>query len=161
MKKKGEKDTPSASDLVKTPHGGVKGVSEMMNHLDEKTRERLMGEISQANPSLAEQIESEMFNFEHLRFFSPVDLGLLIRSIPQNQLFIALRGSSDELMEVVLKSVPKRLSDAIKEGIAEIGPQFKKTVDETRQNVLKLARNLESEGKLVIKTSQDENDDWV
>ena len=64
---------------------------------------------------------------------------------------MALRGANEELRAQVFKAMSSRAVEMLKEDMEVLGPVRSREVAQAQQEILNLARRLESEGKVVLK----------
>lgn len=155
-KKKDDEDKnksghPFTHTEIKAPHGGKEAVYEMFQHLDEAHKAKLISEIKLKDPKFAQEIIDHLFVFEDLKFLDSKALLLICRSAQESTLALALRGGSEELRDVFYKSLPSRSSESLRDLIHTLGPQVKKAILDAQAEVLKTARDLETQGKLLLK----------
>jgi len=141
-------DSKKPDGSIKAPHGGVQGVSDMMNHLDPEHRARLMKNIAERDPSLAEKIESQMCTYEHLATVDSKQLALLVREVSRTKLVAALRGSSEDVKSAIFGGLSKRHAEELQQEMKDLGPQMKRNVEEAKAEILEKAKELEAAGKL-------------
>jgi flagellar motor switch protein FliG len=70
-----------------------------------------------------------------------------------------LRGASEELKNLIFKSMSSRAVDMLKEDMEVLGAVRTKDVNQAQREVVDVARKLESEGKLVL--SAEAQDEYV
>jgi flagellar motor switch protein FliG len=63
---------------------------------------------------------------------------------------IALKTASEELKEKIFKNMSERAAQMLKEDLEVMGPVRLKDVEEAQQNIIRVAKKLESEGKIVM-----------
>jgi flagellar motor switch protein FliG len=64
---------------------------------------------------------------------------------------MALRGANEELRAQIFKAMSSRAAEMLKEDMEALGPVRSREVAQAQQGILNLARQLESEGKVVLK----------
>ena len=64
---------------------------------------------------------------------------------------MALRGANEELRAQIFSSMSSRAVEMLKEDMEVLGPVRSREVAQAQQEILSLARRLESEGKVVLK----------
>jgi flagellar motor switch protein FliG len=69
---------------------------------------------------------------------------------------VALRGSSPEVKEKFLKNMSSRASQMLKEDMEARGPVKVADVEKAQQNILKVCRKLEEEGRIIIGAGGEE-----
>ena len=133
--------------------GGVESVAEMLNTMDKSTESRILATVEEANPDLAEQIRELMFTFEDLVLVDPGGMQRILKEIPKNDLVLALKTASDAVKEHIFSNMSERASDMVRDDLDSLGPVRVIDVDMAQQKVVKLARKLEEEGKIIISGS--------
>ncbi len=135
--------------------GGVESVAEMLNTLDKSTESRILATIEESNPNLAEQIRELMFRFEDLILLDPKGVQTILQGIPQNDLLLSMKTASDAVKEHIFNNMSERASDMVRDGLDALGPVRVADVDTAQQKVVKIARKLEEEGKIIIRGGGD------
>jgi len=130
--------------------GGVESVAEMLNTMDKSTESRILATIEESNPDLAEQIRELMFTFEDLVLVDPNGMQTILKEIPQNDLVLALKTASDAVKEHIFSNMSERASDMVRDDLDALGPVRVADVDISQQKLVKIARKLEEEGKIII-----------
>jgi len=130
--------------------GGVESVAEMLNTMDKSTESRILATIEESNPDLAEQIRELMFTFEDLVMVDPNGMQAIIKEVPQNDLVLALKTASDAVKEHIFSNMSERASDMVRDDLDALGPVRVADVDIAQQKLVKIARKLEEEGKIII-----------
>jgi len=130
--------------------GGIKTAAEILNHLDRKTEGAILERIETERSDMAEQIRQSMFVFEDLSQLDDRSIRALLKEISNDELILALRTASEELKEKIFKNVSQRAAQMIKEDMEVMGPVKLKDVETAQLNVIKAARRLEEEGKIVL-----------
>jgi flagellar motor switch protein FliG len=130
--------------------GGVESVAEMLNTMDKSTESRILATIEESNPDLAEQIRELMFTFEDLVLVDPNGMQTILKEVPQNDLVLALKTASDAVKEHIFSNMSERASDMVRDDLDALGPVRVADVDIAQQKLVKVARKLEEEGKIII-----------
>jgi len=130
--------------------GGVEAVAEMLNSMDKTTESRILATIEESNPDLAEQIRELMFTFEDLVLVDPNGMQLLLKEMPQNELVLALKTASDAVKEHIFSNMSERAADMVRDDLDALGAVRVADVDAAQQKMVKVARKLEEEGKIII-----------
>ncbi|OGG95155.1 MAG: flagellar motor switch protein FliG [Candidatus Lambdaproteobacteria bacterium RIFOXYD2_FULL_50_16] len=130
--------------------GGIESVAEMLNTMDKSTESRILATIEESNPDLAEQIRELMFTFEDLVLVDPNGMQLILKEVPQNDLVLALKTASDALKEHIFSNMSERAADMVRDDLEALGAVRVADVDAAQQKLVKVARKLEEEGKIII-----------
>ena len=136
---------------MRGPKIGIRAAAEMLAGLDPESRSRLFKNMLKQDPALAKKILREMFSFDDLATLDSSSIQALLREIPSHLLVVALRGVSDAIKNVLFKNMTARAAQVLKDDIQSIGPQKKSDVEAAQDQILEIARRLETEGKLLLK----------
>ena len=130
--------------------GGIESVAEMLNSLDKSTETRILATIEESNPDLAEQIRELMFTFEDMVLIDSRGMQSILKEVPQPELALALKTASEPIKELIFASMSQRASDMLREDLEVLGPVKVSDVEKAQQNMVKIARRMEEEGKIII-----------
>jgi len=131
--------------------GGARAVAQILNTLDHASREEMLADIEAEDAALASEIRSLMFTFEDLAGLDARSLGELARATDLSKLALALRGAGPSVVDAFCKAMSRRQAAMLKDDVEALGPQRASDVEGARQEVLRVARRLESEGRLVLR----------
>ena len=73
-----------------------------------------------------------------------------MRDVDNNDLGIALKGTSEEVQNVIFNNLSKRLAAMIREDMDFMGPVRMKDVEEALQLIVIFIRRLEVTGEIII-----------
>ena len=136
---------------------GLKGAADLLNQIDPLAGKAILEMIEKDDPKMALGIRNLMFTFEDLLGVPEAGIRELLGQLDKKVLALALRGASEELKTLIFKSMSSRAVDMLKEDMEVLGAVRTKDVHQAQQEVVEVARKLESEGKLVLSAeSQDE-----
>jgi flagellar motor switch protein FliG len=122
----------------------------MLNSLDKSTETRILATIEESNPDLAEQIRELMFTFEDMALIDQRGMQQIIKEVPQQDLVMAMKTASEPIKELIFGSMSTRAADMLREDLEVLGPVKVADVEKAQQNLVKAARKLEEEGKIII-----------
>lgn len=131
--------------------GGVNKIAEIMNHIDRASEDSIMSNIEKVDSSLAENIRMLMFTFEDLANVGNQEMQTLLKEIPKDELVLALKTASVELKDLILRNMSERAAQMTIEDLESMGAVKLHDVEKSQQNIVKIARQLEEEGKIVLK----------
>ena len=123
--------------------GGVQSVAEILNAVDRATEEEVLSEIE-------EDFRNLMFVFSDVKDLDDRSIRELVKEIPNEELTLALRGASDELKNRFFKNMSERGANMVREELEFMGPTKISDVEQAQQNIVKVVRRLEAEGKVVV-----------
>ncbi len=130
--------------------GGVDTAAEIMNNIDRQTEKKIMEQLTQDAPELAEEIRRRMFVFEDILKLDDRSIQLVLREVDTRDLALALKGASDEVKEKIFKNMSKRAAQLLKDELEFMGPVRVKDVEEAQQKIINIIRRLEESGEIVI-----------
>ena len=130
--------------------GGVDAIVEILNTVDRGTEKHIMEIMEIDEPELAEEIRKKMFVFEDILVLDDRAIQRVLRDVDNNDLAIALKGSNEEVQNVIFNNQSKRLATMIKEDMEFMGPVRMKDVEEAQQKIVNIIRKLEESGEIVI-----------
>jgi flagellar motor switch protein FliG len=139
-----------SSDLQEEEIGGPKSAADILNFVDRNNEERIITEIEEMFPDLAEQIRNLMFTFEDVKKIDDRGIQTVLKDVPREQLVLALKTASNDLKDLIFRNVSQRAAEMIKEDLEALGPVKLKDVEKAQQGIVDIVRKLEAEGKIVV-----------
>ena len=130
--------------------GGVDSIVEILNSVDRGTEKHIMETLEIEEPELADEIRRKMFVFEDIISLDDRAIQRVLRDVDNNDLALALKGSTEEVQNVIFNNLSKRLAVMIKEDMDFMGPVRMKDVEEAQQKIVNIIRKLEDAGEIVI-----------
>jgi len=130
--------------------GGVDAIVQILNSVDRSTEKHIMETLEIEDTELAEEIKKKMFVFEDVISLDDRSIQRVLREVDNNDLAIALKGSGEEVQNVIFNNLSKRLATMIKEDMDYMGPVRLKDVEEAQQKIVNIIRKLEDAGEIVI-----------
>lgn len=130
--------------------GGIKAVAEILNHSDRSTEQMILEKMEKENQKLADSIRQLMFVFDDLIQVEDKGIQMILKEVRTEDLSLALKTASNNLKEKIFKNMSQRAAQILKEEMELKGPAKVSEVEKAQQNIVKIARKLESEGKIAI-----------
>jgi flagellar motor switch protein FliG len=130
--------------------GGAKMMAEIMTRLDKTTEATIMTKLTERDAALAETIRSMMFVFDDLVKLDDRAMQELLKEVSKEELPVALKAAAPEVVEKVLKNMSSRAATMFKEDMEARGPVKLSEAEKAQQNILKICRKLEEEGRIEI-----------
>jgi flagellar motor switch protein FliG len=125
-------------------------MADIFNNFDRQTENRFLANLEERNRDSAEKIRSLMFVFEDLGKLDPQGVQTLMRSVPKDQMGLALKGASDTLRDLFFSNMSERAAKILREDMAAMGPVRLKDVDQAQQAMVNLAKDLAAKGEILI-----------
>ncbi len=141
----------SVGDTARKSYSGFKAVADLLNRLNAEEAKHILETIEENQPELALSIRNLMFTFEDLVTVPAASIREIVSGVDKRQLALALRGANEELRAQVFKAMSSRAVEMLKEDMEVLGPVRSREVAQSQQEILNLARKLESEGKVILK----------
>ena len=130
--------------------GGVDAIVEILNYVARGTEKHIMENLEVEEPELADEIKRKMFVFEDILSLDDKTIQRVLRDVDNNDLGIALKGTSEEVQNVIFNNLSKRLAAMIREDMDFMGPVRMKDVEEAQQKIVNIIRRLEDTGEIII-----------
>jgi flagellar motor switch protein FliG len=130
--------------------GGPKSAADILNFVERTNEERIITEIEEMYPEIAEKIRNLMFTFEDLLKIDDRGIQQVLKEVPRDQLVLGLKTASPELRDLLFRNVSQRAAEMIKEDLEAMGPTKLKDVEKAQQSIVDIVRRLEAEGKIFI-----------
>lgn len=130
--------------------GGTEAVAEILNNLDGQSEESIFQSVESTDPELADSIRELMFVFEDLLKIDDRGIQQIMKEVTNEMLTIALKTAPAELQEKIFKNISSRAAEMIRDDLTTMGPTKLSDVEKAQQEIVKICRRLESEGKIVL-----------
>lgn len=141
-------------DMGKSSHGktfqGTKVLAEILNHCERSTEQKILEKIDGHNTAMADSIRELMLVFDDLEKVDDRGIQLILKEISTEDLTLALKTVSDTLKQKIFKNMSQRAVQILKEEMESRGPVKVSDVEKAQQNIVKIARKLDEEGKIAI-----------
>ncbi len=128
----------------------------LMNQLEPATARTILEAIEKENAELASNIRNLMFTFEDLIGVPETALRDLLAAVDKKTLALALKGASEPVKEHIFKAMSSRAVEMLKEDMDVLGRVRAKDVTKAQQEAITTARQLEAEGKIVLRAESDD-----
>jgi flagellar motor switch protein FliG len=133
-----------------TTAGGVTALVDMLNLVDRTTERHILEALDESSPELAEEVRKLMFVFEDILLLDDRSIQQLIKELEIKDIGLALKGTSEEVQEKIFTNMSQRAATMLLEDMAYMGPQRRKSIEESQQKIVGIVRRLEEAGKIVI-----------
>jgi len=143
-------------DQSKRKNSDSGNLGDVMNRLGPAVSREILDSIETTDPSLAISIRDLMFTFENFLQVPEPDLRELVVSLDKKTLTIALKGASEDLKTHIFRTMSSRAVEMMKEDSEMMGPVRSKDVQKAQSEMIAIARKLEAEGKIVLRSQGED-----
>jgi len=135
---------------------GIETLANILNQVDGITEESVLSHIENEDSDLADMVRQKMFVFEDLLQIENRHFRDILQNVDNQLLIKALKTTSDEMKNKVFSNLSERASEMLKEDMEVMGPIKLSEVEEAQQEIIKIAKRLESEGRIVLSKGGDD-----
>jgi flagellar motor switch protein FliG len=118
--------------------------------MDRASEDLILKNIEEKDQILADEIRKLMFTFDDLIMIEDKGIQMVLKEITTDDLSLALKMAADELKAKIFKNMSQRAVQILKEEIEAKGAVKVSDVEKAQMNIVRVARRLEEEGKIVI-----------
>ena len=130
--------------------GGLQVLVDILNGVNKETEEVIMETIEEENPDMAEDIKGMMFVFEDLLRVDDKAMREILKKVEGSQLTVALKTASEEMKKKILGNLSARAAEMLMEDLEIMGPVKLSDVEGAQSEVVRAAKELESEGTITL-----------
>jgi flagellar motor switch protein FliG len=135
---------------------GIETLANILNQVDGITEESVLSHIENEDGDLADMVRQKMFIFEDLLQIENRHFRDILQNVDNQLLIKALKTTSDEMKNKVFSNLSERASEMLKEDMEVMGPVKLSEVEEAQQEIIKIAKRLESEGRIILTKGGDD-----
>ena len=151
-----EKRFSAVVSVDMTEIGGINFVADIMNHVDRTTEKYVFDELSKSDPALSEDIRKLMFVFEDILNLDDTTIQTVLRSVDTQDLAVAVKGSSEEIKQLLLRNISARAKENILSDIEYLRNVRMKDVEKAQQKIVDTIRTLEESGEISISRGMED-----
>lgn len=130
--------------------GGVRNAAEILNRAEVEVEKYVMESISDADPTLAEEISDYMFTYDDISMIRDAGVQKLLPELNENDLLMALRASTDLIKNKFFTNMSERRRESIKEDLETLPPVRLKDALAAQKRILTIAKEMSQTGKIEI-----------
>jgi len=132
-------------------YAGFRSVAELLNRLDGTASKAILEDIEKNEPKLAIGIRDLMFTFEDLLTVPQQSVREIVGAVDKRVMAMALKGAKENLRAHLFKAMSSRAMEMLRDDMESMGPVRSKDVAKAQQEMLAVARNLEIEGRIMLR----------
>ncbi len=125
---------------------GIDIAAEIVNSLPKEVQMELLEDIRKEDEILADNIEERMFKFEDILKLDNRAIIEILKSVDKNDLMLALKGASEEILNKFLSNMSKRAAEMFLEDMEVLGPVKKSDVEKAQKKIIDEIKNLINKG---------------
>ena len=129
---------------------GLGSAAQIVKRMNAGRSKAVLESVAQGNPELAEQLRDLLFTFEDLRRVDSRGLAELLRKVDTKLLSVALKGATEDMMDLFLNNMSERAGDMLREEIECLGQTRLADIEAAQKEVVKTALELEQEGSITL-----------
>jgi flagellar motor switch protein FliG len=141
------------------PAGGSGTVAEILNQVDQNTENAILTKLEEERSDLANEVRKLMFVFEDLINLDKRSFQTLLKEVNIDELTMSMKAASPAMQEKIFSNLTARAADMMRDDLESMPPTRMADVEKAQQAVLRAAKKLEAEGKIVI--GKGEGDQFV
>ncbi len=146
----------SMTEHASTEVGGLKAVIQILNNVDRTTEKNVLEYLEKVNEKVANEIKAGMFVFEDILVLDSRSIQTILREVPQEDLRLALRGTTEATKEIISTNMSQRAAEALKDDLESSGPVRMRDVEAAQGRIAAIARQLDEDGEISLRESADE-----
>jgi len=136
--------------------GGAEVMADILTRMDKTNEGGIMARIAEKSQPLADAIRALMFVFDDLTKLDDRGMQELMKEVSKEDLPLALRGANPDVKEKFFANMSSRAADMLKDDMESKGPVRVSDVEKAQQNILKVCRKLEEEGRIIVAGAGEE-----
>ncbi|MFW6118970.1 MAG: FliG C-terminal domain-containing protein [Planctomycetota bacterium] len=131
-------------------------LASLLGTLDKESQERMLSQLHQRDPEMADEIERLMFGFDDLPKVADRSMQELLRNVEVTQIAMALKGATQQIRDHFSSNMSQRLRERVEEEREMTGRVPLSQVEEAREEIMRIARRMYREGELVVEIGDEQ-----
>jgi len=136
--------------------GGVQPLVDIINRSDVATERAMLEALDERDPDLAEEVRSRMLTFADIVKLESRDVQQVLRGIDSSILAMAMKGSSESVIEVIRANLSERNRAMLDDEIGTIGPVRVSHIEDARAEIVRAIRDLAAQGSITVVRGDEE-----
>jgi flagellar motor switch protein FliG len=130
--------------------GGIKPLAQLLNNVARDTEKVVLGDLERSDPALAIAVRDLMFVFEDITHLDDRGLQEVLRVADTRTIALALKDAALPVREKIEQNLSKRAAEDVTEYASTLGMVRRTDVEGAQQEIVRGARKLEEEGRIVL-----------
>ncbi len=135
---------------------GLTAIVSILNQTDRSSEKQILGELETTDPELAEQIRNQMFVFDDVVSLDDRTLQRVLRNVVPKDLALALKNMNEAVRDKFQRNMSERAAQDLVDEIELLGPTRLSQVEAAQSAVVRVVRELEAAGEIVLARGADE-----
>ena len=140
----------SPGPLPQVKINGFESAVQALRGLDTVSQERILKDILQKDPKMAEKLRSGLLHFDDLAYLLASDFKLIWWELPRNTWILALRNGKDGIWKMLKSHLSNRAYQELEEQVRSLGPQPLSKVEEAQREICNTILKLSGEGRMAL-----------
>lgn len=136
---------------------GLDTLVSILNAVDKRTEESILGSLEEQDSDFADKVRQKMFVFEDLLEVEDRYFREILQAVSNDVMVKAMKTASEGMKEKIFKNLSERAAEMLRDDLDVLGPVRLSEVEECQQNIIKTAKSLEAEGKMVLSVKDKED----
>ncbi len=136
--------------------GGVDALVGIINRADRSREHEMLQGLQDLDPALANEVRSRLFLFEDIVDLDDKSIQQVLRQVDANDLAVALKGVPDAVRDKITGNLSERASANLLDEVEILGAVRLRQVEEARQQIIGVIRQLEEQGDIVVRRGGDD-----
>lgn len=134
----------------------LRTVADVLNRVDKETEKSVLGQISETDADMAEEIKELMFTFDDLLLVDKRAMQKILSGVNVQVLALALKAANKEVENFIMSNVSQRVKKLIEEEKELMGPKTKEEVTNAQKEIVATVRVLIESGEITINRASEE-----
>lgn len=130
---------------------GVEVLVNILNSVDRGTEKAIFEELAKEDENLVDEIKTRMFVFEDVINLGNKEVQRFLADVETEDIAVSLKVATDELKELILNNLSKRIKDVVMEEMDLMGPVRLSEVEKAQQKIVTVIRKLDEKGEIFIR----------
>lgn len=132
-------------------------LAEIFNRTSSDFTERTLSKISEKRPEEVTTIQSRMFTFNDILNLDGITTDRIMSTVDSMVVITALKGAPQRLVDHIISSAGIRKGNNLREELSNMGSKRRKDIKAAQNEILKIAKKLESEGEIALKVENEDD----
>jgi flagellar motor switch protein FliG len=143
-------DTGRSANDRSSSRGGIKPLAQLLNNVARETEKGVLTDLERSDPALALAVRDLMFVFEDIASLDDRGLQEVLRQVDTKTIALALKDCPLPVREKIEANLSQRAAEDVAEYASTLGMVRRSDVEAAQQEVVRAARKMEEEGKIVL-----------